>query len=78
MMVLRTCLFPVDLSNYYMMAFTLIASVFRDDCWGGFLGRLALGCWWMLALQLDLLSRRLGRYLAMVVVFLVKLEVYST
>ena len=71
------CQFPSDLSNCSMMALTFVASVFRDYCFWSFLGLLTLTQQWMLDLQLDWLSRRLGGDLVMVKVFFVLFEVVS-
>ena len=77
MLVLHPCLFPSKSSNCSMVALTSVASIFQDDCWGGFLGHLSLTRRWILDLWLDLSSRRLGGDLAMVVVSFVQLEVDS-
>ena len=61
-----------------MMVLTFVASIFRADCWGGFLGCLSLTCQWMLDFRLDYLLIRLGGYLAMTMMFFVRLDVDST
>ena len=67
-------LFPSNFSNCSMMALNFAPSVFRDDCCWSILGRLTLTWLWVLVLWLDWLSRHLGRYLAMLVVFLSNLR----
>ena len=69
MLVLRTCPFPSKPPSFSVMALTSIDPVFWGDFWWCFLGRFGLTWRWMLVPWLDLLSRSLGRYLAMVIVF---------
>ena len=78
MLVLRPRPFLPKSSNFSMMALTFVASVFRADFWGGFLGHFSLTWHWILALRLDLLLRRLCGYLAILMVFFVQLDVDST
>ena len=78
MLVFHMCLFPYESSNFYMVALTFVDYVFQAGCWGSFLGRLDLTCWWILFIQMDWSLRCLGGYLATVMVFFDQLKVDST
>ena len=50
MLVFHPCPFSYKSPYFSMMALNYFASVLWSGCWGGFIGRLALTCWWILDL----------------------------
>ena len=74
-MLLREYLPPVNV-NFINLIF--IDSIFQDYCWWRFLVCFTLLWQWIMVLWFNLLLRRWGRYLAMVMVFLIQWEVVST